>query len=909
MTSGKAGLPRPALLVVAAWATTGTVALVIAARHLWVTGWPSASETVFAVVFGALMAVSWVWPIMLHIEGQSAAFDLDEGFFVLLIMLVPTAMTVLVFAVTAVVAQAVKRRALVKSAFNVGQVVTSAGVAALAFALLHGAHYSVGYAKVGAALIGALCYLVVNTGAIVSILSTLGTPWREAVFGGIEAKLIVAAGSIAITVPTALLLAHQPKFLPLALLPLLVLRYLAEGHSYARNDQMRLRGLFEATLHANRSMASDETRARVLNSTGSLLRSSGVTLAPERPDAEGATLSAPVELADRRLWLSVSGRSRTEPIDDADRALLNALASVGAVALANADLHAEVERLSVITSSLGEGVCAIDTSGQITFMNPAGARMLGWPDSASRDGLPSVTETPRFLLDPAMRAMALRENVINDDTRFERADGTYFPVTMTASPVLGDSEPSAAVIVFRDTSERKAFEEQLARHAFQDPLTGLANRRLLLDHLDHALLQADRTGGRVAVLFGDIDRFKVVNDNLGHQVGDELLRVVAERLRRAIRPGDTLSRFGGDEFVIIVEGVGSPEDASQVAARVLHTLREPVVLSGGHEVVATMSIGMALSEAGTSRDDLLHDADVAMYRTKERGRGGQVTLFDEDRMGGRPAGRLDLDKALHHAVGRDEVEVYFQPLISLADQRIVGAEALVRWDHPEHGILSPAQFIELAEDNGAILLIGKTVLEQACLWAKHWHDEFGVMLEVGVNLSGRQFRQAGLEEQIADVLHTTGINPSQLLLEITESLAMHDVESTSAILTTLHSLGVRLGIDDFGTGHSSLGYLARFPIDVIKIDQSFVRDIDQDPVKSAIVSAVIALSRAIGSTTVVEGVETLQEVEQIRNLGCDMAQGFYFSRPLPAGAMDDLLRGGPSPSPGFDDFGRRARAR
>jgi diguanylate cyclase (GGDEF)-like protein len=496
--------------------------------------------------------------------------------------------------------------------------------------------------------------------------------------------------------------------------------------------------------------------------------------------------------------------------------------------------------------------------------------------------------------------MTLRRNVISDDTRFERADGSHFPVTMTASPVVGDAEPTAAVIVFRDTSERKAFEEQLARHAFQDPLTGLANRRLLLDHLDHALLQADRTDARVAVLFGDVDRFKVVNDNLGHQVGDELLRVVAERLRRAVRPGDTLSRFGGDEFVIILEGVTSPDDAGQVADRVLAALHEPVILSGGHEVTATMSIGMALSEDGTSRDDLLHDADVAMYLAKRRGRSGQVTLFDGERhrSDGRSPGRLDLDAALHHAVERDEVEVYFQPVVSLDDQRIVGAEALVRWDHPEHGILSPAQFMELAEDNGTILTIGRVVLEQACLGAKGWFDSFGLRLDVSVNLSERQFRQAALHEQVAQVLRSTGIDPSQLCLEISESLAMHDVELTSAVLTKLHDLGVRLAIDDFGTGHSSLGYLARFPIDVIKVDQSFVRDINQDPVKSAIVSAVVALSQAIDSVTVVEGVETLPELEQIQSLGCDLAQGFYFSRPLPPAAFDDLLRSAPDPAAG-----------
>ncbi len=895
-------LTRAGWLVVAAWAASGLAVIVVAFQRIWIDGWPGGTATMFAVVFGALMAASWIWPITLFVHDKSDVFDIDEGIFVLLILLVPPPMTVLVFALVAVVAHVVKRRAVLRTAFNVGRVVTSTGIAALVFVLLDGPQHPVGYVKVGAALAGATAYFVANTTAIVAILTAIGTTsWREALFGGIKTRLLVVVGTIDIAIPTALLLAYQPAFLPVALLPLLVLRYLGEGHFYARNDRMRLRGLFEATLDVNRSIGSEETRDAVLTSAGSLLRSPEVKLGPAPPDVGENGLAAPVEVADRRLWLSVSGRRRSDPFDDGDRALLDALASVGGIALSNADLYAEVERqkdsLSVITRSLGEGVCAITRSGELTFMNPAGASMLGWEDVGA-DGRPRLgMATPRFLLDPALRAMSQRQNISSDDTRFERADGSYFPVTMTASPVVGGSEPSAAVIVFRDTSERKAFEEQLARHAFLDPLTGLANRRLLLDHLDHALLQAKRTGSRVAVLFGDVDRFKVVNDNLGHQVGDELLRVVAERLRRAVRPGDTLSRFGGDEFVAILEGVSSPDDPGQVAARILEVLREPVILSGGHEVVATMSIGMALSDEEMSRDDLLHDADVAMYRAKERGRGGQVTLFDVDRMGGRSIGRLDLDTALHHAVERDEVHVYYQPLISLADEGIVAAEALLRWDHPEHGILSPAHFIELAEDNGTILPIGKVVLEHACRRARSWSGSLGIKMEVAVNLSARQFQQADLEQQIAELLDASGIEPSQLCLEITESLAMYDVEMTSEVLTKLHNLGIRLAIDDFGTGHSSLGYLARFPIDIIKIDQSFVRGIDQDPVKSAIVSAVVALSQAIGSTTVVEGVETLRELEQIEGLGCDVAQGFYFSRPLPAGAFEDFLRAARQPAP------------
>jgi diguanylate cyclase (GGDEF)-like protein/PAS domain S-box-containing protein len=669
---------------------------------------------------------------------------------------------------------------------------------------------------------------------------------------------------------------------------------LGTGSVDARHDPSRLRVLFEATLDVHHSMGTDATRAAVLSAAGSLLGSPQVTLTTEQP--AGAGISAPMQVAGETLWLGVSGREGTEAFDDADRTLLLALASVGAIALSNADLYGRVQqekdKLEAITSSLGEGVCAISEAGEITFMNPSGAGMLGWYRRGvgiDEGAVLPASETPDFLLEPALRAITLRRDVTSYDTRFKRLDGSPFPVTLTASPVGGGASPTGAVIVFRDTSERQAFEEQLARHAFQDALTGLANRRLFLDHLDHALLQADRTGSQVAVLFCDIDRFKVVNDNLGHQVGDELLRVIGDRLRRAVRAGDTLSRFGGDEFVILLEGITSADDASHVANAVLNTLRDPITLSAGHEVVATMSIGVALSEHGKSRNELLRDADVAMYRVKERGRGGQFAMTDSDRVGARSPGWLDLDTELHHITERGEVEIHYQPLVSLDDRRIVGAEALVRWNHPDHGILMPAQFIKVAEDNGTILPIGRMVLEQACRQAKTWHEESGVALQIGVNLSARQFQQAALVDDVERVVRATAIDPSQLCLEITESLAMDDVDLTSSILTNLHSLGVRVAIDDFGTGHSSLGYLARFPIDVVKIDQSFVRDIDGDPVKSAIVSAAVALSRAIGSMTVVEGVETQAQFEELKSLGCDAAQGYYFARPVSAAAFGKML--------------------
>ena len=717
----------------------------------------------------------------------------------------------------------------------------------------------------------------------------------------------LAAGASALTLalsdtaPMAAIVLFAGFVGTLVLLPLLVLRSLRSGHLSARDDGARLRGLFGAALDVNRSIGTDETMAAVLASAEKLLRAPDAIVTEERP--AHPALAEPMQVADRTLWLGVAGRSPMEPFDDADRALLQALASVGAVALANAELYAEVrrqrERLSVITASLGEGVCAVGADGLITFMNPAGTDMLGWYGLETDDEGPVVpaTEAPDFLREPALRAIALGRNVTSDDTLFQRLDGSHFPVTMTASPVTGSPASPGAVIVFRDTSERKAFEDQLARHAFQDALTGLANRRLLLDHLDHALLQANRTGSTVALLFCDIDRFKMVNDNLGHQLGDELLRVIAERLRRAVRPGDTLSRYGGDEFVVLLEGVTSPDEAGAVATGILEALRDPITLRTGHEVVATVSIGIALSDEGTARDDLLQNADMAMYRAKERGRGGQFTLFDDDRMEVSSLNRLDLDTALHHVVERGEIEVHYQPLVSLADRRIVGAEALVRWNHPEHGLLLPAHFVKLAEDNGTIVPIDGLVLEQACRQAQTWQQEFGVTLQVAVNVSARQFHHAHLADEVAGVLQATGLDPAQLRLEITEGLATEDIDRTSSILTALHTLGVQVAIDAFGTGHSSLGSLTRFPFDVVKIDRSFVRGIDHDPVKSAIVSAVVALSRAIGAATVVEGVETLPQLEELEHLGCDVAQGYYFARPVSAAAFSSLLTASASAPP------------
>jgi diguanylate cyclase (GGDEF)-like protein/PAS domain S-box-containing protein len=883
--------------VIAAATAVGLAALGIAIHDL--QSWsPSTRELLVVSVFGALWVTSWMWPLVIYRGDQSEAMHLDEGFLIVMLLLVPAPAVIATVGAATVLAQGIRRRPLLKTLFNSGQMLVSVWAGTAVFGLLGGrAGPPVRAVDVGAACAGAAVLFVVNSASVAAILAATGQPWRQALVEGLDMRLLLDGGSVAVAIPTALAVAAYAWAMPLAVVPLVVLRQVLAGHFYARHDRSRLRGLFAATLDINRSMGTEETTEAILRSARELLRCGEARMA-DRRGAVGA-LQAPLPLPDNPLVLTVSGRSRTEPFDSADQALLDALAAVGATALTNAALYQEGrlqrERLSAITSSLGEGVCAVDRSGLITFTNPAASQMLGWDvhselaDHELAPGLDFGVRAPTFILAPAMRAMAKVDTITNYDTRFTRGDGTSFHVAFTVSPIIDNGSATGAVLVFRDITERKEFEEQLARHAFHDALTGLPNRRLFLDHLDHALQRSRRSEEQHAVLFIDVDRFKIINDSLGHHAGDQLLIAISNKLRTAVRPGDMLARFGGDEFTLLLEGVNTPEDSIACAQRILDRMHEPVALPDGHEVVATVSIGIALTTADKSRDDVLHDADVAMYQAKAKGRGGYFEVFDVEAMGTRSAERIDLEAALRHALDRDELVVHFQPLCDMADGTVVGAEALVRWQHPTRGLLAPIHFIGLAEDTGLILPLGRVVLERACRQARAWRERLGIPLTVAVNLSARQFQQAGLVEEVEEILEHTGVDPSQIGLEITESLAMEDVERTSQILMRLRGLGVKVAIDDFGTGYSALGYLATFPVDVVKVDQSFVEKVDIDPVKSAIVAAVINLSAAIGTTTVVEGVETREQLDHLRSIGCTLAQGYYFAKPMAADDLTDLL--------------------
>ncbi|HZQ98024.1 MAG TPA: EAL domain-containing protein [Chloroflexota bacterium] len=465
------------------------------------------------------------------------------------------------------------------------------------------------------------------------------------------------------------------------------------------------------------------------------------------------------------------------------------------------------------------------------------------------------------------------------------ADGTVRD--FEARLVVGGEDEVLAIV--RDNTPRKELERQLAHQAFHDVLTGLPNRALFVDRLDHALVRAGRRHASVAVLFLDLDRFKVVNDSLGHDVGDNLLVAVAQRLRGCVRSGDTVARLGGDEFTVLLEDIAAAADAGQVAERIMAAMQAPFELAG-HELCISASIGIAVSGGhGVRPDDLLRDADAALYRSKSRGK-ARYEVFDAS-MQARALERLRLENELRHGIDRGDLRVHYQPMVRLATGRIAAVEALVRWEHPERGFIPPGDFIPLAEESSLILPLSRWVLAEACRQASQWRGggRDQPAIGVSVNLSLRQFQHPSLVDEVAAALHASGLEPRRLTLEITEGMMMEAAEAASAILGDLKALGVRLAIDDFGTGYSSLGYLKRFPIDQLKIDRSFVAGLGRDPEDTAIVHAVVRLAHTLGLEVTAEGIETAAQLEALRATGCEHGQGYYFARPLPAGAVERLF--------------------
>ena len=471
-----------------------------------------------------------------------------------------------------------------------------------------------------------------------------------------------------------------------------------------------------------------------------------------------------------------------------------------------------------------------------------------------------------------------------------RKDGTLFWNNLRVSPVRDASgEVTHFVGIQSDVTELKTYQAELEYRASYDTLTGLANKNLLVDRLDHAITVAQRTGRRFALLYLDLDRFKVVNESLGHSNGDALLKSVAGRLKSCVREADTVCRLGGDEFAVILHDVECAAAAAAVGHKMLGALDDGFRL-GGHDVFCSASMGVCMGPAdGVEALTLIKNADTAMYRAKQAGR-RQLCFYTED-LSGDALARLRLEGDLRHALETHAFELHYQPRVDLATGTVASLEALIRWRHPEHGLVPPVRFIGLAEETGLIVPIGAWVLRTACAQMRAWLDAGHTHLHVAVNLSPRQFRQPDLLEMIATILAEERLDARHLELEITESVAMHDPTHNQKVLEALSALGVSLAIDDFGTGYSSLAYLKRFPIDYLKIDQSFVRGLPGDEDDENIVRSIIALAKSLKLSVIAEGVETESQKAFMLENGCDEMQGYLFSKPLPAAELVGLLRG------------------
>jgi diguanylate cyclase (GGDEF)-like protein/PAS domain S-box-containing protein len=583
---------------------------------------------------------------------------------------------------------------------------------------------------------------------------------------------------------------------------------------------------------------------------------------------------------------------RTQPMIAEDGSLEG---SVGAISDITDRMEAErdTQRLTDIFEATHDLVGIADRDGQLLYFNASAREFFGLPEHG---GLEDQNLLHKFTPDVVERLVTdiqsdlERDGMWYGELAVTRGDGVVIPVLaqlLNHTDEHGNFEFFSGVM--HDISERKAFESQLAHQATHDPLTSLPNRVLLLERLQQALDRAQLHRKRVAVLFLDLDHFKVVNDSLGHGVGDRLLISIADRLKTVVRPGDTIARFGGDEFVVLCEDLETKADAVAVADRVNNVISGPFAVDDA-EVFVGVSIGIAFpDDPGAEPGTLIRDADAAMYRAKEKGR-ARWEIFD-NAMRASAVDRLDIENALRRAQERRELRVFYQPMISLATGAIEGVEALIRWEHPERGLLLPGDFIHVAEETGLIVPMGAWVLEQACRQVMRWHASMSELgpLRLSVNLSGRQLGHPNLVADVRAIITDTHINPSQVELEITESVLMDDVEMSEDTLGQLKRLGVKLVVDDFGTGYSSLSYLRRFPVDVLKVDRSFVDGLGSDPSDSAIVTAIVTLAHTLGLSAIAEGVETVEQLDELRRLGCDMGQGFLMARPGTGHDIGELL--------------------
>jgi diguanylate cyclase (GGDEF)-like protein/PAS domain S-box-containing protein len=650
---------------------------------------------------------------------------------------------------------------------------------------------------------------------------------------------------------------------------------------------------FEALRDRNRAQLLHNDPFTVRTSEGTVPEALGVPVTET-----GCVFVAPLFIRDELHGLMVVATATALPALVADS--LRALASQVALALESAALTEDLlikqseARFASLVQHSSDVVTVIEPDTTIRYASPSAERVLGYaPDQLEGTRLAELLHP-----EDVARALAFLSSVTEGegDTglmefKLRHADGSFLHTETLRTVLLHDPNVHGIVLNTRDIGERKAFEEQLSHQAFHDSITGLANRALFRDRVLHAIERQERDQRPVAVLFMDLDDFKTVNDSMGHAAGDQLLREVGERIRSELRAADTAARLGGDEFAILIEDGGEGIEAVDVADRLLHTLDAPFLIDE-KEFYVRASIGIAIDDGSANErgeagaEAILRNADVAMYMAKENGK-GRYQVF-EHTMHETALKRLELKADLQRALDHDEFVLHFQPVMELETGRVSGVEALLRWMHPTRGLVPPLDFIPLAEETGLIVPIGRWVLEEACRRAVDLQEDHpGV--HMAVNLSARQVQRPEIVDDVRDILVSTGLDPELLILEITESVMMQDMDLSIMRLGGLKALGVKLAIDDFGTGYSSLNYVRRFPVDILKVDKSFIDGVSESGESSALTAAVIELAGILSLKPVAEGIERADQLERLLELHCDLGQGFFFAKPLPPEELKQML--------------------
>jgi len=841
-------------------------------------GWRALAHPVPFVVLGLLLVYTHVRPTRLvHRLGSVDSDYLDEAVFVPMVLMLTSTEVALATAVASLASNLIARRAPVKVVFNVGQsVLASLAGYAVARAGGAGSGHPITALALAASCAGGLVFTASTSLAVAGIVRlAVGHPWLRGVWEQWRARGVGSAGALLLGVIAGVAVHDHP----ITALPAIALAWTVE-QAYAavlvqRQARLAAEDLQRAVVAVRNSGEPERVRQQLVDEAGTVLHARRSALVDPASQAPHGALRVPIDDA---TALEVADRIGAGSWLESERHALSTLATVGGAALRNARLLAH---LTAITDGQTEGVLAIDALGMVTFANPAARRLLAQPDLVGRPASHALT-IERSVGPLDLAALAGNHSGMRDDDALLLAGDKRVPIAFTAAGL--PAPQTGVVVVLHDITERKALEDRLTYLAFHDPLTDLPNRRLFEDRLDHALIRAKRHHLRHALLMIDLDRFKLVNDSLGHPAGDDLLVDVAALLRASVRPEDTCARLGGDEFGVLIEDVSDAEQAVAVAEGILAGLARGFAVDG-HEVFVSASIGIATSDQAPSRETLVAAADAAAYEAKAAGK-SRYRVFalhsTED-----PRARLELEASLRRALDHEELEVYYQPLAETGSGTIIGAEALVRWN-TEDGVVLPHQFIPLAEETGLVVPLGAWVLEAACRQGQAWNAANPARpLKISVNLSAQQLSRPTILTDIAEILDRTGLPPSQLCLEITETVIMSDAESSTATLAALKKLGIQVAIDDFGTGYSSLSYLKRFPVDIVKIDRAFTSGLGENAVDSEIVAAVVRLAAACGIAVVAEGVETPAQRQALAALGCPLIQGYLIDRPLTAAAFSE----------------------